>query len=230
MATSGTHAFNLDLSDAIEEAFARAGLELRSGYDYKTARRSIDLLMLEWQNRGLNLWTVKFGTQALTAGTNTYALDGKIFDIVEGFLRTDSGDTDKQFDQSMSRISVSQYSHLSNKLTRAKPLEYYVERTPDNITINLWPTPDDQETYIFAYYYMERIEDSGSPASNNMDVPARFLPCLISGLAFQLSLKFPAAANRMESLKADYEEQLRMAADSAREKASLFVAPGGYRF
>ena len=105
---------------------------------------------------------------------NKHILVGcKNIDIVEGFLRTDSGDTDKQFDQSMTRISVSQYSHLSNKLTRAKPLEYYVERTPDGITINLWPTPDDQETYIFAYYYMERIEDSGTPASNNMDIPAR---------------------------------------------------------
>ena len=126
MATSGSFSFNLDLGEAIEEAFERAGLELRNGYDYKTARRSIDLLMLEWQNRGLNLWTVNFGTQALTQGTNSYTLDGKIFDIVEAFLRTDSGDTQSQFDQSMSRISISQYSHLSNKLTQAKPLEYYI--------------------------------------------------------------------------------------------------------
>ncbi len=111
MATSGTFTFNLDLSDAMEEAFERAGLELRSGYDYKTARRSLNLMMLEWQNRGLNLWSVEFATQALTAGSNQYQLDGKVLDIVEAFIRTDAGEQNSQFDQSMTRISVSQYSN-----------------------------------------------------------------------------------------------------------------------
>lgn len=230
MATSGTYAFNLDLSDAIEEAFERAGLELRSGYDYRTARRSIDLLMLEWQNRGLNLWTVKEGSQALTAGTGSYDLDPQVFDIVDAYLRTDAGDTQSQFDQSMSRISVSQYAHLSNKLTQAKPLEYYVERKPTGITIKLWPVPDSQETYTFGYYYMERVEDAGKPASNNMDVPARFLPCLVAGLAYKLSVKYPEAASRAQLLKADYDEQWELASDAAREKASLYVVPGGYTF
>ena len=230
MATSGTFAFNLDIGEAIEEAFENIGLELRTGYDYKTARRSIDLLMLEWQNRGLNLWTVKFATQALTAGSNSYTLDAKVFDIVEAFLRTDSGDVDSQFDQSMTRISISQYYHLSNKLTQSKPLEYFVERTPDAIKINLWPTPDDQETYLFAYYYMERIEDSGKPASNNMDVPARYLPCLVAGLAYKLAIKYPTATDRIPVLKAEYESQWELAASSSREKASLFIAPGGYTF
>jgi len=230
MATSGTFAFNLDLSDSIEEAFERAGLELRSGYDYRTARRSIDLLMLEWQNRGLNLWTVKEGTQALTAGTSRYALDGKIFDIIEAYLRTDAGDTDSQFDQAMTRISVSQYAHLSNKLTQSKPLEFFVEQTTDGIAVNLWPVPDSQETYTFGYYYMERIEDSGKPASNNMDMPARFLPCFVAGLAYKLAIKYPAASDRAPLLKADYDEQWNLAADSAREKASLYVVPGGYQF
>tara|TARA_R110002072_G_scaffold45017_1_gene125434 strand:- start:340 stop:1032 length:693 start_codon:yes stop_codon:yes gene_type:complete len=230
MATSGSFSFNLDLGEAIEEAFERAGLELRNGYDYKTARRSIDLLMLEWQNRGLNLWTVNFGTQALTQGTNSYTLDGKIFDIVEAFLRTDSGDTQSQFDQSMSRISISQYSHLSNKLTQAKPLEYYIQRAPEGITVNLWPTPDGQETYTFGYYYMERIEDSGKPASNNMDIPARYLPCFVAGLAYNLSVKYPEAADRAGLLKGEYQEQWDLASDAAREKASLFISPGGYKF
>ena len=136
MATSGTFTFNLDLSDSMEEAFERAGLELRSGYDYKTARRSLNLMMLEWQNRGLNLWTVEFGTQALTAGTNTYTLDGKVLDIIEAFIRTDAGDTNSQFDQSMTRISVSQYSNLPNKLSQSKPLQYFVDRNADNITVS----------------------------------------------------------------------------------------------
>ena len=230
MATSGTFSFNLDLADSMEEAFERAGLELRSGYDYKTARRSLNLMMLEWQNRGLNLWSVDFATQALTAGTNQYTLDGKGLDIIEAFVRTNAGEVNQQFDQSMTRISVSQYSNLSNKLTQSKPLQYYVERNVDSITINVWPTPDDQETYQFGYYYMERVEDAGNSAANNIDVPARFLPCLVSGLAYQLSLKYPSAGARAQALKADYEEQWTLASDSDRDKASLYVSPGGYSF
>ena len=230
MATSGTFAFDLDLGEAIEESFENAGLELRSGYDDKTARRSIDLMMLEWQNRGLNLWTVKFATQTLTAGTNAYTLDGKIFDIVEAFIRTDAGNTNSQFDQSLTRISISQYSHLSNKLNEAKPLQYFVERTPDGIVINLWPTPDSQDTYVFGYYYMERIEDSGKPASNNMDIPARYLPCFVAGLAYRLSMKYEASAPRAEGLRSEYESQWELASSGGRDKASLFIAPGGYRF
>jgi len=230
MATSGTFTFNLDLADSLEEAFERAGLELRSGYDYKTARRSLNLMMLEWQNRGLNLWSVDFATQALTAGTNQYTLDGKVLDIIEAFVRTSAGEVNQQFDQSMTRISVSQYSNLSNKLTQSKPLQYYVDRNPDAITINVWPTPDDQETYQFGYYYMERVEDAGNSAANNIDVPARFLPCLVSGLAYQLSMKYPSAGARAQALKADYEEQWTLASDSDRNKASLYVSPGGYSF
>ena len=230
MATSGTFAFNLDIGEAVEEAFENIGMELRTGYDYKTARRSIDLLTIEWQNRGLNLWTVKFGTQALTAGTSSYTLDGKIFDIVEAFIRTDSGDVDNQFDQNLTRISISQYSHLSNKLSKSKPLQYYVERTPTGIVVNLWPSPDDQKTYTLGYYYMERIEDSGKPASNNMDIPSRYLPCLVSGLAYKLSLKYPPANDRSAILKTEYESQWELASSGGRDKASLFIAPGGYRF
>ena len=195
MATSGTFSFNLDLADSMEEAFERAGLELRSGYDYKTARRSLNLMMLEWQNRGLNLWSVDFATQALTAGTNQYTLDGKVLDIIEAFVRTNAGEVNQQFDQSMPRISVSQYSNLSNKLTQSKPLQYYVERNVDSITINVWPTPDDQETYQFGYYYMERVEEAGNSAANNIDVPARFLPCSVSGLEYQVSMKYPSAVD-----------------------------------
>jgi len=225
MAVSGTYAFNLDLSDAMEEAFERAGLELRSGYDYRTARRSINLLMLEWQNRGLNLWTVKEGTQALTEGTSAYALDAKIFDIIEACVRTNAGDSSSQQDQTLSRISVSQYAHLSNKLTQSKPLQYQIDKAPAQITVNLWPVPDSA-SYTFVYYYLERIDDAGSAASNNMDVPARFLPCLVAGLSYQLSLKFPNAASRSSVLKADYEEQWNLAADADREKASIYIAPG----
>ena len=230
MATSGTYTFNLDLADAMEEAFEKAGRELRSGYDYKTARRSLNLLMLEWQNRGLNLWTVRDTTLSLTAGTTSYDLPAQVLDVVEAYIRTNSGNVTSQFDQSMTRAAVSEYSQLSNKLTQSKPLQYYIESKPSGVTLHLWPSPDDQETYIFGYYYMERIEDAGKPASNNMDVPARFLPCLVSGLAYQLSTKYPDAAARSQFLKAEYEEQFSLAADSDRDKASLYISPGGYRF
>ncbi len=228
MATSGTTSFTLDLSDIMEEAYERAGLELRDGYDYRTARRSIDLLMLEWQNRGLNLWTVQNTTLALVAGTSSYDLDADKLDIIEGLLRTDAGDPAKQSDLTMQRISVSQYAHQTNKLTQGRPLQYYVQRKPTGITIHVWPTPDATQTYTFAYYYMDRIEDTGSPASNNMDVPARFLPCLVAGLAYQIASKKPEAMQLAPALKQVYEEQWALAADAAREKASLYVSPGGY--
>ena len=228
MATSTTFNFTLDIGDIFEEAYERAGLELRSGYDYKTARRSLDLLMLEWQNRGLNLWTVKNASQTLTAGTSSYDLTAEKIEIIEASLRTDVGDSNNQSDLTMERISVVQYSHLTNKLTEGRPLQYYVGRSPDNITINLWPVPDSQETYTFVYYYLERIEDSGKPATNNMDVPDRYLPCLVSGLAYNIALKRPESASLAPALKQIYEEQWEMVSDAFREKAALYVTPGGY--
>ena len=228
MATSTTYNFTLDIGDIIEEAYERAGLELRSGYDYKTARRSLDLLMLEWQNRGLNLWTEKNASQTLTAGTSSYDLTAEKIEIIEASLRTDAGDSSNQSDLTMERISVVQYSHLTNKLTEGRPLQYYVGRSPDNITVNLWPVPDAQETYVFNYYYLERIEDSGKPASNNMDVPDRYLPCLVSGLAYNIALKRPESAQYVPALKEIYEEQWNLVSDAFREKAALYVTPGGY--
>ena len=228
MATSESFNFTLDLGEIIEEAYERAGLELRSGYDYKTARRSLDLLMLEWQNRGLNLWTVKNASHTLTAGTAAYGLSAERIEIIEASLRTDVGDSSNQSDLTMERISAVQYSHLTNKLTQGRPLQFYVERSPSNITINMWPVPDSQETYTFVYYYLERIEDSGKPASNNMDVPDRYLPCLVSGLAYNIALKRPESVQLVPVLKEIYEEQWNMVSDAFREKAALYVTPGGY--
>jgi hypothetical protein len=228
MATSGTYDFTLDLSDVVEEAFERAGLEARSGYDYRTARRSLDLMFLEWQNRGLNLWSVQEGTQALTSGTSRYSLSGDQLDIVEAFIRTDSGDSSKQSDQMLTRISISQYAHLTNKLEQSKPLQYWIEKDPSAISVNLWPVPDDTETYTLVYYYIQRVEDTGNVASNNADIPARFLPCMVAGLAYHVSVKKPESADRTVLLKQIYDEQWTLATDADREKASLFIAPGGY--
>ena len=228
MATSGTYAFNLDLSDILEEAYEMAGLELRSGYDYRTARRSLDLMFLEWQNKGLNLWTVQEGTQTLTAGTGRYALAGDQLDVIEASLRTDDGDADKQSDLTMSRISISQYSHLTNKLTQGRPIQYWIEKDPGAIALNVWPVPDDAETYKINYYYIQRVEDSGSPASNNVDIPARFMPCMAAGLAYYISIKRPEASERAPLLKQVYDEQWNLAADADRDKSSFYMVPGGY--
>ena len=228
MATSETFAFNLDIGDIIEEAYERCGLECRSGYDYRTARRSLNMLMLEWQNRGLNLWTVKNASQTLTAGTSTYALTADKLDIIEGVCRTDAGDTSLQSDLSMTRISVSTYSQQTNKLTQGRPLQYYVERTPTNLNLVFWPVPDDAKTYVFNYYYMERIEDAGNAANLNMDVPARYLPCLTAGLAYYVSMKRKESQQIAPMLKQVYDEQWELASDGARERASLQVSPGGY--
>lgn len=230
MATSGSYSFNLDIGDIIEESYERAGVELRSGYDYRTARRSLDLLMLEWQNRGLNLWTVQFASITLTPGTGRYALPSKELDIIEAFIRTDSGNTSSQSDLMMQRISVSQYSHLTNKLTEARPLQFWIEKDPSQIAINLWPVPDTAETYTLCYYYMERVQDSGKPSSNNMDVPSRWLPCLVAGLAYQISVKRPEVSERATLLKQVYDEQWEYCSDADREKAALYVVPGGYQY
>ena len=228
MATSGTFAFTLDLADAMEEAYERCGLELRSGYDYRTARRSLNMLMLEWQNRGLNLWSVKNASQTLTAGTSTYALTSEKLEIVEAVCRTDAGDTSLQADLSMTRISVATYAQQTNKLTDGRPIQYFVERTPSNLNIIVWPVPDNAKTYVFNYYYIERIEDAGTSANLNMDIPARYLPCLTAGLAYYIAMKKPEAQSLAPMLKQVYDEQWEMASDAAREKASFQVSPGGY--
>jgi len=145
-------------------------------------------------------------------------------------MRTNAGSTTKQSDLTMQRISIAQYSHQTNKLLQGRPIQYWVERAPSGITVNVWPIPDSSQTWTLGYYYMERIEDSGSPATLNVDVPARFLPPLTAGLAYQIAIKKPEAATRIDFLKQDYEEQWNLASDAAREKASLYVVPGGYQY
>jgi len=184
------------------------------------------MLLLEWQNRGLNLWTVKNASQTLTAGTASYALSAEKLDVIEASVRTDAGDTTKQSDITMTRISVSQYAHITNKLQTGKPTQYWVNRQPTAITVTVWPVPDSAATYVMNYYYLERHEDSGTPASNNVDVPARFLPALTAGLAYYLSLKSSDKIQLAPVLKEVYEEQWSLAADAARDKSSLWLVPG----
>jgi len=230
VATSATFAFTLDIAEIMEESYERVGKEMLTGYDYKTARRSLDLLLLEWQNKGLNLWTIKNASQALTAGTGSDTLSAEKLDIVEGLLRTNEGDASKQSDLSMKRVSVSNYARQTNKLITGRPIQYWIQRAPEAITVHLWPVPDSSTAYIFNYYYIERIEDTGKPANNTIDVPDRYLPALVSGLAYYIGLKTPSAVAMIPTLKEVYDEQWNLASDAAREKASLFIKPGGYRF
>lgn len=229
MATSGTHNFALDLAEIIEEAYERIESELRTGYNYRTARRSLDLLMLEWQNRGLNLWAVKDVALPLVAGQGSYPLTSEKLDIIEGVLRTDAGIESKQTDLHMTRISVSNWARQTNKLSRGRPTQFHVEQSPDNITLHFWQVPDN-DSYEFHYWYMEQIEETGKPGSNTVDVPSRFLPPLTAGLAYYLALKTPGKLALAPDLFKEYERQWDLAADAAREKASFQIKPGGYRY
>lgn len=223
MATSGTAVFNPEIVEIVEEAYERCGLELRSGYDLKTARRSLDIMAAEWSNKGINLWTVEAGTVALTTGTATYTLPADTIDLLETVIRTGSGSN--QQDLSINRISVSTYATIPNKNNQGRPIQIYVDRqaTPK---VNVWPTPDSSTTYTLAYWRLRRIEDAGRAGSNTYDVPSRFIPCLVAGLAYHIATKRPEVGlDRVTFLKAAYDEQFTLAADEDRDKSSIQFAP-----
>jgi hypothetical protein len=306
MATSGTTAFNLDLTELVEEAFERCGAELRSGYDLKTARRSLNLLFADWANRGLNMWTFEQGTIPLIPGQNTYALPNDTVDLLEHVIRTGAGNVSTQSDLAVTRISISTYSSIPNKLTQARPIQVVVQRMSgqdgtvgalvtavvsatattislDNVnnlpaagfirlgnevlsygyitptanstagTLNncgraqqntlaathaigdtvyltqvpaftVWPTPDNSQAYQFVYWRLRRTQDAGGGV-NVMDVPFRFIPCMVAGLAYYLSMKLPNALDRMQVLKAQYDEAWDLASTEDREKAAVRFVP-----
>ena len=225
MATSGTTAFTLDLGDIMEEAYDLCGSELRSGYDYRGAKRALNLIFLEWQNKGLNLWKIEQATQTLTAGTNTYTLESSALEVVDAFIRTDAGDTDKQFDQRLNRISRTEYNHQATKLLQSKPTQFFIDKGTSSSSIVLWSTPDSAETYTLVYDYIKRIEDAGNVASNNADVPNRYLPCLTYALAYNLAHKIPEAQNKIGIIKQRYDELWNDVSDADRERASVKFVP-----
>ena len=302
MSTTGTSSFNLDVNDLIEEAFERCGKELRTGYDFKTARRSLNLLTIEWANRGINLWTIEQGTIVMQTGQATYPLPVDTIDLMDTVVRTNNGVQSNQIDINISRISESTYMTLPNKLAQGRPIQVWINRqsgqenlssalldgnissttTTINLTstaglasagfikigaetisypnvsgnqllncargqngttatghatgstitvqnlpsINVWPTPNSPgNQYTFVYYRMRRIQDAGSGVYVQ-DIPFRFIPCMVAGLAYQLSTKLPDVdMNRIPMLKADYEQQFQLAADEDREKASIRFVP-----
>jgi hypothetical protein len=308
MTTSGTTAFNLDLNDLIEEAFERCGLELRSGYDFRTARRSMNLLTVEWANRGINLWTVEQGQITMNTGQAMYALPNNTIDLLDQVIRQNQGSSSNQIDINISRISEPTYSTIPNKLTTGRPIQVWINRqsgqsslttatitanitstsTTINVsditqlpaagfikldnelisyntltltstsgvagtltnlgrgqqdtipashtsgavitlvnppTINVWPTPNAGGGYTFVYWRMRRVQDAGTGVTDQ-DIPFRFIPCMVAGLAYYIAMKKPEVSpDRILMLKQDYEQQFQLAADEDREKAPLRFVP-----
>jgi hypothetical protein len=309
MTTSGVANFNLDLTEIVEEAFERCGSELRTGYDLRTARRSLNLLFADWANRGVNMWTFEQGTIQLVQGQNTYALPDDTVDLLEHVIRTGANSSTNQADLTITRISVSTYATIPNKLQQARPIQVWIQRLnaqtsptgsllastinssattialdtvvglPANgfilldseliyygyiqgntlyncargqqsttaashtsgtavyikqvPAITVWPTPDNTQTYTFVYWRMRRTQDAGGGV-DVMDIPFRFIPCMVAGLAYYMSMKIPKALPRMEVLQAQYEAAWQLAAEEDREKAAIRFVPrqmfigGGY--
>lgn len=301
MSTTGTTSFNLDVNDLIEESFERCGKELRSGYDFKTARRSLNLLTIEWANRGINLWTVEQGVIPMVTGQAMYPIPVDTIDLMDMVIRQNNG-TSNQMDINISRIAEPTYMSLPNKLAQGRPIQVYINRqsgqenlsaaflgadisaTDTTITltstnglasagfikignetisypningnqlincaraqnnttaaahsagatitvqnlpcINVWPTPNAPgNQYTFVYYRLRRIQDAGSGVYVQ-DIPFRFIPCMVAGLAYQLSTKLPDVdMNRIPMLKADYEQQFQLAADEDRDKSPIRFVP-----
>lgn len=298
--TSGTTSFNLDLTELVEEAFERAGRELRSGYDLRTARRSLNIMFAEWANRGINMWTIDSNTIDLVQGQNTYALPNDTIDLLEHVIRTQANQQSNQADLTITRISVSTYATLPNKLQQARPIQVWVQRldgqtystgatlastitsTATEITVSdasgfnntgfiqigsetiqygyidgntlyncfrgqnnttaaahtsgaavskqnlpcitVWPTPDAAQSYQFVYWRLRRTQDAGGGV-NVMDVPFRFIPCMVAGLAYYIAGKIPEGMDKLGMLKQQYDEAWELAAYEDHEKASLRFVP-----
>lgn len=244
MTTSGTTSFNLDLNELVEEAFERCGVELRTGYDLRTARRSLNLLTIEWANRGINLWTIEQGSFPVYPNKIAYDLPLDTIDLLDQVIRTGSGQN--QTDINISRISESTYSTIPNKNATGRPIQVWINRqsgatyptgtAPNSATnnvaypqANIWPVPDqgsaESPYYTFVYWRLRRIQDAGNGLTTQ-DIPFRFVNCMVAGLAYYLAVKLPGVdPNRIAMLKADYEQQWQLASDEDREKAPVRFVP-----
>jgi hypothetical protein len=222
--TTGTTNFNLNFAELAEEAFERASggqRELRSGYDLRTARRSLSLMLAEWANRGINLWTVDQGSMPLVQGQATYALPADTVDLLEHVIRENGTDLN------ITRISVSVYATIPNKTTEGRPIQLFINRLRDAPEFTVWPVPRSND-YTLVYWRMRRLQDPGV-SEDAQDVPFRFLPCLVAGLSFYLAQKIPEGMPLLQMLKMEYEEQFQRAADEDREKADVRFVPRIYR-
>jgi len=232
--TTSTTSFNPEVNELFEEAFERCGVEMRTGYHFRTARRSLNFLITEWANRGINLWTIEQGQISLVQGQVTYDLPNDTVDLLEHVIRTSPGQVANQTDININRISVSTYSTIPNKLTQGRPIQVWVNRrsgqttdllgaTPAYPQINVWPAPDQgtqgNPYYYFVYWRMRRMYDAGT-GTNVEDIPFRFQNCMVAGLAYMLATKLQEVpVERIAMLKAQYDEAWDFASAEDREKA-----------
>jgi hypothetical protein len=214
MTTSGSRDFNMDVGEIVEEAYERCGLEVRTGYDARTARRSLNLMFADWANRGVNLWTVKQGTATLVQGTATVTLGADVVDILEMVLRRSGTDYE------IERISRGEYVTLPDKTTQGRPSQFWFNKQIQPV-INLWAVPENSTDQI-VYYYVQRIEDADALV-NTTDMPFRFYPCMVAGLAYYIAMK--RAPERIQLLKSVYEEEFQRAADEDEDRVPLKLQP-----
>ena len=218
MATSSSTNFEPDVTEFVEEAFERCGLELRTGYDLKTAKRSINLMLAEWANRGLNQWTIEQTTQTVTKGTNQYTLDSNIIDILDCSLRRDTDGTN--LDLQMTKISRSEFLNIPTKSTQARPNQFFLDKQVSPV-LNIWPTPENS-TDVLVFNKLVRMDDADT-ATNTMDMPFRFYPCFAAGLAYYIAIK--KAPERVGMLKQMYEDEFERAMSQDEDSASFRISP-----
>ena len=214
MALSDSKDFELDVAEYIEEAFERCGLEVRTGYDLRTAKRSLNLMLAEWANRGLNQWTIKQRSLALVQADGEYPLSTDIIDVLSVVLRRNNTD------YALSRVSRDIFISIPNKTTQGRPSQFFLDRqnTPN---LKIWPVPEN-DTDVIIYDALTRMDDADSQV-NTMDMPFRFYPCLAAGLAYYISMK--RAPDRIQLLKAVYEEEFERAMTEDRDRSSFNVVP-----
>tara|TARA_R100001460_G_scaffold39743_1_gene74645 strand:+ start:91 stop:765 length:675 start_codon:yes stop_codon:yes gene_type:complete len=218
MTTSSSTNFEPDVTEFVEEAFERCGLELRTGYDLKTAKRSINLMLAEWANRGLNQWTIEQATQTVTKGTNQYTLDSNVIDILDCSLRRDTDGTN--LDLQMTKISRSEFLNIPTKSTQARPNQFFLDKQVSPV-LNIWPTPENS-TDVLVFNKLVRMDDADT-ATNTMDMPFRFYPCFAAGLAYYIAIK--KAPDRVVMLKQMYEDEFERAMSQDEDTASFRISP-----
>ena len=218
MATSNSTNFEPDVTEFVEEAFERCGLELRTGYDLKTAKRSINLMLAEWANRGLNQWTIEQATQTVTKGTNQYTLDSNVIDILDCSLRRDTDGTN--LDLQMTKISRSEFLNIPTKSTQARPNQFFLDKQVSPV-LNIWPTPENS-TDVLVFNKLVRMDDADT-ATNTMDMPFRFYPCFAAGLAYYIAIK--KAPDRVGRVKQMYEDEFERAMSQDEDTASFRISP-----
>ena len=226
MATSGTTSFDLSIDEIIDEAYNRIGMRPNSGNDMRRARRNLNLLFAEWGNRGIHMWKVDLDEVALVAGQAEYTVASDVSDVLEAFISTTASASDNASTQdvSITKIDRSAYAALPNKLSQGQPSQYYVDRltTPK---IYLYQAPDASTYTTLKYYVIKRIEDAGA-YTNEADVVYRFLPCMVAGLAYYLSMQYDV--QRTQMLKLVYEDEMKRALDQDGGRTSLYISPQTY--